>query len=681
MLRKRLDSFWPHKYGLRRSMILMIMLSVVVPALVFFILQQRLSEEGQREILAQAKADVLAMGMASVIEPMWAVDEATLRDVASKIIKNPQVVAVQINEYRPGSTAIHLSRPNINLPTTSDVPDVNMASLEHHLAEIQRNGVVLGSLHIWFDASYGHELLDSQRLQTMWLVLVQVVLSMLVLMGFITYRILSPIELLKEQATALILNVNSGSEVLWKRNDEIGQLGRHLGSVHDRLSDLFGELEEKNRQLQKAALYDSLTGLCNRTLFHDLVERELKQARRIDQKFGVLFIDLDHFKAVNDSMGHDAGDAVLIEVSERLRATFREVDVVCRQSGDEFLVMARDIDQWEQLGELAGRLIKAVEVPITVNNNTFTLSASVGIALYPDDGDQFDMLVKEADIAMYQAKAMGRGRFSFFDSGLNANVQESLQIEYELGVAIKNNELVLHYQPQVDAVSGKIVGVEALVRWQHPKRGLLYPGAFIGIAEESGKIADMGVWTLHAACKQLGDWRAHGLDVGRMAVNVSALEFRDHRLLDSLQSALEKSDIAAKSLDVEITESVLMDDTSTSQQIIGHMRTLGVGIAIDDFGTGYSSLAYLKRLRPTQLKIDQSFVSDIESGEDSRAIVKGILGLASALGLSVVAEGVETVEQLEFLRDAGCPVLQGYLVSKPLPANELERWLGMRQKI
>ncbi len=680
MPHKKFSDLWFVKFGLRRTMVLTVVLSVAVPAIVFFILQQRLSAEGQREVLAQAKADVMAMGLASVIEPMWAVDETTLRDVASKILINPQVVAVRIHEYRPGSTAIQLVRPNVKLLTAAETPDASSINIAHTLEEIRRGEEVLGTLHIWFDSAYGHELLDAQRFQMMVLVLVQVLLSMLVLMGLITYRILAPIELLKEQATALVSNVQSGSEVHWTRNDEIGQLGRHLGSVHNRLSDLFGELEVKNQQLQKAALYDALTGLCNRTLFHDLVDRELKQARRIDQKFGVLFIDLDHFKAINDSMGHDAGDAVLLEVSRRMRATFREVDVVCRQSGDEFLVMARDIEQWEQLGELAERLIKAIEVPMTVNNIAITLSASVGIALYPDDGDRFDTLVKEADIAMYQAKAMGRGRFSFFDSSLNANVLESLQLEHELGVAIRNNELILHYQPQVDAVSGKVVGVEALVRWQHPKRGLLYPGAFIGIAEESGKIADMGVWVLHAACKQLGDWRARRLDLGQMAVNVSALEFRDHRLLDSLQSALEKGGIDARSLDMEITESVLMDDTSISQQIIEHMRTLGVGIAIDDFGTGYSSLSYLKRLRPTQLKIDRSFVSDIESGEDSRAIVKGILGLASALGLIVVAEGVETETQKQFLSDAGCPVLQGYLISKPLSAHELERWLAHWQK-
>ena len=671
-------TFWSRGYtlSLRRTMILMIVLSVASPALVLYAVQQRISEEGQRVLLAQAKADVMAMGLASIAEPLWTIDYTVLRSIAQRLLSNPQVIAVQINEYRPEGAVFQLNKPGTNpIPSIENLASLDTDAIEHRAESVLRGGESIGTLHLWFDKKYGEKLVNQRRIQMMWLVLVQVILSMLALMGLLTYRLLIPIERLKNQATALGSNVKQISTTEWKRNDEISQLGRHLAVVHGRLATLFGELEEKNLQLKQAALYDALTGLCNRTLFHDLVERELKQARRADQRFGLMFIDLDHFKAINDSMGHDAGDFVLIEVSKRLRSAFREVDVVCRQSGDEFLVMARDITHWDQLGELAERLIKSIEMPIQLERITVNVSASVGIALYPDDGDQFEALVKEADIAMYHAKAMGRGRFSFFNSYLNTNVHENMQLELELDIALRKDELVLHYQPQIDAKTGKLLGVEALVRWQHPMRGLLFPGSFISIAEESGKIADMTIWVLKTACLQHSNWLARGLHIGQMSVNVSALEFRDHRLLDSLQQAISISGIQATNLDIEITESVLMEDTDISQQIIEHLRSLGVGIAIDDFGTGYSSLTYLKRLRPTQIKIDQSFVGDIESSEDSRAIVKGILGLASALGLSVVAEGVETSEQRQFLKEAGCPVLQGYLLSKPLPADELELWL------
>jgi EAL domain-containing protein (putative c-di-GMP-specific phosphodiesterase class I) len=337
--------------------------------------------------------------------------------------------------------------------------------------------------------------------------------------------------------------------------------------------------------------------------------------------------------------------------------------------------MVRDIDHWESLGELAQRVLRAVEAPVTLAQTPIKVSASIGIALFPEDGEDFETLVKNADIAVYQAKTLGRARYSFYHSELNSRLLANLELEQELAHAISHNELVLHYQPQVHALTGKLVAVEALVRWQHPRRGLLYPAQFIGLAEESGQIAEMGVWTLTEACRQLADWTARGIDVGNMAVNVSALEFRDHRLLDSLQSALEASGVPPQRLEIEITESVLMAETETSQRIIERLRQSGVGIAIDDFGTGYSSLAYLKRLRPHQLKIDRSFVNDAERDSDSRAIVKGVIGLANALSLDVVAEGVETAEQRDFLQQAGCHILQGYFIAKPLTVEALEQWI------
>jgi EAL domain-containing protein (putative c-di-GMP-specific phosphodiesterase class I) len=328
---------------------------------------------------------------------------------------------------------------------------------------------------------------------------------------------------------------------------------------------------------------------------------------------------------------------------------------------------------------MAQRVLRSIELPVVLANTPVKVSASIGISLYPEDGQDFETLVKHADIAVYQAKTLGRARYSYFHSELNSRLQANLELERELVYAIGHDQLVLHYQPQVSAVTGHMVAVEALVRWQHPTRGLLYPAQFIGLAEESGCIAEMGVWTLREACRQMADWTARGIAIGNMAVNVSALEFRDHRLLDSLQAALEASGIPPQRLEIEITESVLMAETETSQRIIERLRQIGVGIAIDDFGTGYSSLAYLKRLRPNQLKIDRSFVSDTETDSDSRAIVKGVVGLAEALSLNVVAEGVETAEQQAFLREIGCHTLQGYFIAKPLTVEALEQWLMSRR--
>ena len=664
---------------LRYTVAIVMVLGVTTPALLLLAVEQQLAQNSQKMLLAQSEASLMTMGSASIAEPMWVVDRAALDAAAARLLENPQVMAVRIDEGLNAEQRTVHTRAGDNRPLDAETSE---GRLNRRQEKVMRFGEALGTLTVWFDARFGEGLLQQRRNQMLWLVAVQVLASLAVLMPLLVSRVLKPVERLKVQASALLERDAGDTPAVfsWTRHDELGLLGRHLGQIKLQLSELFGQLESKNAQLEQLALYDHLTGLPNRTLFVDLVQREILHAHRTQQRFGIFFIDLDRFKAVNDSKGHAAGDAVLIEISNRLRQVVREVDVVGRQSGDEFLVLARDVTQWESLGEMADRILKSVEAPVAVAGGLARVSASIGIALFPDDAADLESLLKSADIAMYQAKALGRARYSYFHSELNVRLKANLELEQELGVAIATGQLVMHYQPQVNAQSGELVGVEALVRWQHPKHGLLYPGAFIGMAEECGKIADMGVWTLHESCRQMADWKARGLNVGVMAVNVSALEFRDHRLLTSVQSALAESGIAAADLEVEITESVLMEETDTSQRIIEHLRALGVGIAIDDFGTGYSSLAYLKRLKPNQLKIDRSFVSDTATDSDSRAIVKGVVGLADALGLAVVAEGVETAEQLLFLRESGCHTLQGYYLSKPLPVDQLEAWMRAREE-
>lgn len=662
---------------LRYTVAIVMVLGVASPALLLLAVEQQLAQKSQRVLLAQAEASLMTMGSVSIAEPMWVVDRAALDAASERLLENPQVIAVRIDEGLTAGRAVTRTRPGY---TRSLDAETTAGRLNRRYETVQRSGEPLGTLTVWFDAAFGESLLQQRRGQMLLLVALQVLGSLAVLMPLLVSRVLKPVERLKAQASAMLEREPQTMQAAftWTRHDELGMLGRHLGQVKGQLRELFAQLESKNAQLEQLALYDHLTSLPNRTLFVDLVQREILQARRTQQRFGVFFIDLDRFKTVNDSMGHAAGDALLLEISNRLRQAVREVDVVGRQSGDEFLILARDISHWESLGEMADRILKAVEEPVALAGTLVRVSASIGIALFPDDADDFEALIKSADVAMYQAKALGRARYSFFHSELNSRLKANLELEHELGNAIATNQLVMHYQPQVDANSGELVGVEALVRWQHPKHGLLYPGAFIGMAEECGKIAEMGVWTLRESCRQMADWKARGLHVGVMAVNVSALEFRDHRLLDSLQAALAESGIAPQDLEVEITESVLMAETDTSQRIIERLRELGVGIAIDDFGTGYSSLAYLKRLKPNQLKIDRSFVNDAATDSDSRAIIKGVVGLANALGLTVVAEGVETAEQLLFLRESGCHTLQGYFLAKPLPVDQLETWMSAR---
>ncbi|HQC85521.1 MAG TPA: EAL domain-containing protein [Rhodoferax sp.] len=670
----RLRLRWRGGLPLRYTMAAVVVLGVTLPGLVFFAVEQRLAEKSQNALLERSENAFMAISRVSIGEAMWAIDRNALDAALNRILDNPQVVAVRVDDALAGTSSMERRRAGYSLSLAEETDARRLRRLEQR---VDRSGETLGSVTVWFDMAYGQNLLLQRRSEMLLLVALQVLASLMVLMPLLVSRVLKPIERLKEQASALLERTPAQAHApfVWRRNDELGLLGRHLGQVQAQLRELFAQLQSKNEQLQQLALYDHLTGLPNRALFTDLVQREILLARRTQQQFAVLFIDLDRFKAVNDTMGHAAGDALLVELARRLREVLRDVDVVCRQSGDEFLVLVRNVEHWEWLGEVADRILRVVEGPVGLANGAARISASIGIARFPDDAEDFEPLVKCADIAMYQAKSLGRARYSFFHSELNAQLLAHMELEKQLAQAIRGGELVLHYQPQVDAVSGVLVGLEALVRWKHPERGLLFPGQFIAVAEESGLIAEMGVWTLREACRQQALWKARGLQVGTMAVNVSALEFRDHRLLDSLQAALQESGVSPGELEVEITESVLMAETETSLRIIARLHELGVGIAIDDFGTGYSSLSYLKRLRPTQLKIDRSFVRDADTDSDSRAIVTGVISLAKALGLNMVAEGVETEQQRQFLRDAGCHTLQGFLIARPLAVDALEQWM------
>ncbi len=671
---QRLQHRWNRGLPLRYTLVAVVVASVIIPGAVLLTIEQQLSARSQDEMLIRSENAFMAIGRVSLAEPIWSVDRDAIQAAVQRLLDNPQVVAVRVEDTLGTFPPMERVRSGLVIDLDADTAD---GKLRRYSQDVTRGPEQLGQLTVWFDMAYGQAQRSQRRYEMVSLVAVQVLASVLLLALVLVVRVFRPLERLKAQASAL-LEPSPETPVapfVWPRNDELGMLGRHLVQVQEQLRTLFLQLETKNSELQKMAMYDHLTDLPNRAFFIDLVQREIQHAKRSQQRFAVFFIDLDRFKAVNDTLGHAAGDALLMELAHRLKETVREVDLVCRQSGDEFLVMARDVKQWELMGEIADRILRAMELPVDVSNGVARVSASIGIALYPDDGEDFETLIKHADVAMYQAKSLGRARYSFFHNDLNARAMAHLELGHQIADAIAAGHMVLHYQPKVDAHTGELQGLEALIRWNHPQRGLLYPGQFVSVAEECGHIADLGAWTLREACWQMAQWRARGLSVGTMAINVSAMEFRDHRLVEGIRRNMQEFALAASDLEIEITESVLMAETDSSLRIITHLRELGVGIAIDDFGTGYSSLSYLKRLHPTLLKLDRSFVRDADADDESRAMVKGIIGLAQALNLDMVAEGVETAAQLAFLRDGGCQIVQGYLVARPMPADQLEQWL------
>ncbi|MFO1213577.1 MAG: EAL domain-containing protein [Burkholderiaceae bacterium] len=652
---------WP-SLSIRATVLGAIIVGMVLPALVVLGADSYVTRASHEPLVQRNRAAVLVLAASVITEPAWTLSEEGLKAAAQRILDEPSVCAVEVRDLQPtqGPLTIAAQRCAANLPlVVRDAP-------------VLHEGQVIANLRLSFDATEIDQLVAQRQNIMWWLVAAQVVVGVVVLLGVLSLRLLRPIHRLKQQASTLAAR-QAVPALPWRQRDELGQLGQHLNTVRARIQELFAELEAKNSQLSKMAMYDHLTGLPNRTLLRELFQHESAAARRQNQVCALLFIDLDRFKAVNDTMGHAAGDELLLGVSQRLVATLRESDIVCRVSGDEFLVLLTQAGTWDQVSVTAERLLRAIQQPMLLPRaaSTAQVSASVGIALYPNDGDDFETLARCADLAMYKSKDLGKGRYSFYQPDLDVAFRSRLELERELLQAIAQHELLLHFQPVYDMRSGALVGCEALVRWMHPQRGLLMPGTFIQTAEETGLIRELGLWTLDAACAQLAAWKAAGLHPGRVAVNVSALQFRDQRLPQVLQTVLQTYDIQPGELELELTESTLMSDTEAAQATVASLRELGVALAIDDFGTGYSSLSYIKRLRPDKLKIDRSFVKDLPADADDRALTEAIVSIAQSLSITVVAEGVETPPQRDYLLSLGCSLQQGYLLGRPMAAPQM----------
>ncbi|HJV24871.1 MAG TPA: EAL domain-containing protein [Aromatoleum sp.] len=439
---------------------------------------------------------------------------------------------------------------------------------------------------------------------------------------------------------------------------------------------LIARLEDEKRRAFMMAAHDPLTGLPNRRMFAELVGTHLFRAKRSRKHYALLYLDLDRFKAINDTLGHHAGDLLLQTVAGRLRSTLRESDIVARLGGDEFAVLLTGLESVSDVEIVAAKLIEQISVPMTnLGEHDIHVTPSIGIALFPRDGQDVDSLCRQADAAMYQSKRTGRGQYTYFEPGLSTDRDRLFNLELRLPKAIADNELVLHFQPKVRLSDYRIVGFEALVRWQHPDFGLVYPGDFIPLAERGGLIVELGNWVAEACCRQLATWKAEGLDAVPIAFNVSARQLQDEELPQRIESMLAKYDVSAQDLEVEITETTLVESIEIARQVLDKLEKLGFGIALDDFGSGFSSLGYIRTFPIHRLKIDREFINDIRNSPDDGVIVASIIALAHNLKMQVLAEGVETLDQLIHLKTAGCDEVQGYFFSRPVPAAQARELL------
>jgi diguanylate cyclase (GGDEF)-like protein/PAS domain S-box-containing protein len=441
-------------------------------------------------------------------------------------------------------------------------------------------------------------------------------------------------------------------------------------AVHMTVVDI-SDRKRAEEQIEFHAYHDVLTHLPNRKLFTDRLMQNITRARRSQRPVAVMFVDLDHFKTINDTLGHEAGDELLLEMSRRLRDCVRDDDTVARLGGDEFTIILAELRHPEDAAGVAEKIILAVQEPMTIAGTTLEISASIGISLFPEDGNDPETLLRNADSAMYRAKESGRNTYQLCTEDMKRRAHERLSLETRLRRAISGGQLTLHYQPQIQLATGKVIGIEALVRWNDPERGLIHPSAFIPLAEETRLILPLGDWVLHTACRQMREWRDRGLDIPHVSVNLSARQFQHAEIVERVRSVLHETGLEASALDLEITETTAMQNAETTVEVLHALRALGVSVSIDDFGTGYSSLNYLKRFPISCVKIDRVFIRDLATNDGDAAIVAAVIGIARSLRLRVTAEGVENAEQLAFLRRRKCDAAQGYLFSRPVAAESL----------
>jgi len=498
-------------------------------------------------------------------------------------------------------------------------------------------------------------------------------------------------------SVATILAIGVANETGWHINEPPGgnlhsailvtilllTISYSIWLLSNDLSDVFKKLSEENRRvkdsqsrIQRLVHHDALTNLPNRLLARERFEHAIAASKRKSTQVCLMYLDLDNFKAINDSFGHQCGDQFLKETATRLQELTRETDTVCRQGGDEFLVIIESMQSEEDIAAVATKILETVKKPIVLKDSTVIATVSMGITVAPDDGVDFDTICKEADMAMYHAKELGRNGYCFYDQAMDQRAQENLQLLSDMREAISQGQFELYYQPKINLHTGALVGAESLIRWNHPKKGLILPPEFIRLAERSGIIVEISEWVVEQSCHECKRWHDLGHRQLSIAVNVSSIEFKRGRITTIVNDAFKKSGLAPDKLELELTESMLIDDSSKVGETLKNLRSTGVALSIDDFGTGYSNLGYLKKFDVSVLKIDQSFVRKILTSAEDKAIVQAIIQIASNLNLKTIAEGVETPEIAETLKAMGCDMAQGYLWSKSLPSGEFFDYLS-----
>ncbi|MDD2501363.1 MAG: EAL domain-containing protein [Geobacter sp.] len=545
-------------------------------------------------------------------------------------------------------------------------------------SEIANATEQLGSISVHFSRAEMDKNIEALLKRGVPIALVSVILSALVGLGLgslLTRRLK-----VLEQATRRMGEGDMGATVEISGNDEVAHLAQVFNEMSGSLRSQFEELEQIQQELSFQAQHDPLTGLPNRLLFDLRCSQSIAVARQHQHALALLFFDLDHFKNINDSYGHQIGDCVLRAVAARLTLVLKDHNLIARLGGDEFCVLIEKVEQQQEAAEVAQSILDMLAVPLECEQHEFFLSASIGICLYPRDGEDEVRLLRNADTAMYRAKTAGRGGYRFYSHEQTSSVQERTSLENRLRKAIERGELRLNYQPQVCLTTGNVLGVEALARWTSPEFGLVAPEKFIRIAEESGQIVSMGEWILEDACRQMQQWRASGSTIPRVAVNLSALQIQRSDIATLVRRTLDSTGLPANCLELEITEGYILQDADRAVEVLKQLRDLGVSIAIDDFGTGFSSLSYLHRLPIDRLKIDKSFVQEIGSTSRAAQVAQAVVSLGKTLGLSIIGEGVEQTSHADALREWGCHEAQGFLYAPALTPDQLHLLAPFKRK-
>ena len=667
------------QFGLRAKFIVMVLviLTGTMAANTYYFVR---ASTARQEHQLQERGRALGR-LASLISPqaILAFDYLQLNDYTREVSAQPDVVyaavvspqGVPISTYVRGSNAsvrehLETARPSGLLPTLQTVSGENdLLNLEF---PIVHNEVVLGRFLVGMSReAVQNEIRRQVTVQLLVFAAIVVFLGAAIYAVF-RFSVLVPIQ--KLIAASREVGRGDYAVVEVSSADEFGMLARAFNTMAE-------EVKHKQAKLHRQANFDALTGLPNRMMAFERISLEISRAKRAGKRFALMFIDLDNFKDVNDSLGHAAGDQLLVDIGARLQACMRDADSVARLGGDEFLVLVPDVTDEVEIEKIAARMLEAVSAAQELRGRKVVAKCSIGIAVYPDNGDTVEALMANVDNAMYQAKAAQGGSAMFFTDEMNTRLRERMALEQDLHVAAEMGQLALNFQPIYGAASGRAVGAEVLLRWHHPERGSISPADFIPVAEASGQIVEIGDWVLEQACRCWAAWRDRGIDPGFLAINISGVQFRK-RFSKRLSELMSIHAIPPQALELEITERVLLNDHEQVAEEFSSLRALGVRIALDDFGTGYSALSYLKRFKFDLLKIDQSFVAGLPASADDTSVVKAILAMATGLDLKVVAEGVETHEQLRFLASHGCDFAQGYLLAKPMDEKTYGSYLETR---